>query len=104
MVMSILELIQTAEEKAEKMRQNANEQVKELLETTKINSEAEAKKMHLQAEKDLKALEIKFNEMINKEQINIDQKATTEDNLMVKDATKRFDAAIDFVLKKVLVK
>ncbi|MGD9605509.1 MAG: hypothetical protein AB7V00_05085 [Bacilli bacterium] len=102
--MSILELIQTAEQRAEAIRQSANEQVKTLLETTKMKSEEEAKQLHLQAELDLKALENKFEMQIQKEKVVVEEKAIIEDELMIKKAKQQFNVATDFILKKVVIK
>ncbi len=102
--MSILELISAAEQKAEAMRQNANEQVKSLLETTRNESEEEAKALHIEAEKEIKDLEAKFDNEIQKKQLEVEKKAIAEDEVMIKAAKKQYPEAIDFILKKVVVK
>ena len=102
--MSIFDMIQTAEQKAETVRQLANEQVKTLLETTRIKSEEEAQELHKQAEKQLLELEASFAKEIKEKQMAIDNKALHEDELRVKNARKQYDIAIDFILKKVIIK
>ena len=102
--MSILELIQAAEQKAEAKRLAANEQVKNDLETTRIKSEEEAKTMHSQALASLKKLEAKFEQEIATKTKAIDQEALVQDDAMIKKAKKQFKAATDYVLKRVIVK
>ncbi|HBP26286.1 MAG TPA: hypothetical protein DD618_04970 [Acholeplasmatales bacterium] len=100
--MSILNLIQAAEEKADKKRLEANEQVKALLEETQLKSESEAKAMLAKAQQEAQALEEKTKGEIFEKGEELFRQAEARDQEMLQKAEKQTPKAIDFILKKVM--
>ncbi len=100
--MSILDLIQAAEEKADKKRLEANEQVKSLLEETQSRSESEAIAVLAKAQEEAKALEEKTRGEIVQKGKEWFRLAEAQDLEMLQKAEKQVPKTIDFILKKVM--
>ena len=100
--MSILDLIQAAEEKADKKRLEANEQVKSLLEETQLRSESEAMAILGKAQEEAKALEEKTRGEIFEKGEELFRQAEAQDQEMLQKAEKQAPKTIDFILKKVM--
>jgi len=100
--MSILDLIQAAEEKADKKRLEANEQVKTLLEETQSRSESEAMAILGKAQEEANALEEKTRGEIVQKGEELFHQAEVQDQEMLQKAEKQAPKTIDFILKKVM--
>jgi len=100
--MSILDLIQAAEEKAEKKRLEANEQVKSLLEETQSRSESEAVAILAKGQTEAKALEEKTRGDIIEKGEELFRLAEAKDQEMLQKAEKQTQKTIDFIFKKVM--
>lgn len=99
--MPILDSIQAAETKAEKMRSDAHQAASELLEETKFQAEAEAKRIledaHQKVNQETKATENKIVEITAEI-----KKQNDLDNLELEEkARKRSEEAINFIIKQV---
>jgi vacuolar-type H+-ATPase subunit H len=97
-----LDLIQAAEEKAEKKRLEANEQVKTLMEETQSRSESEAMAILDKAKEEAIALEEKTRGEIVQKGEELFQIAEAKDLEMLQKAEKQAPKTIDFILKKVM--
>ena len=100
--MSILDLIQAAEEKAEKKRLEANEQVKTLMEETQSRSESEAMAILDKAKEEAIALEEKTRGEIVQKGEELFRLAEAQDLEMLQKAETQTPKTIDFILKKVM--
>lgn len=100
--MPILNSILEAEQKADKIRQEAEEQVRILLEKTKAQSEKAAQNMLSEfAKKEI------LDEQVTKQTVADLEKATIArndalDQSIAKQAKERSDVAIEMIVKKVL--
>lgn len=100
--MPILSSIKESEEKAERMRREADEKVRVLLEETKTKSENQAQKMLADyAQKEI-SLQAETEKSILSLEKDVFARADTEDQIIAKKANDRMDTAVDQILKKVL--
>jgi putative sterol carrier protein len=100
--MSILDSIKNAEQSAEQLRSEANNNVKSLLEQTKIDATQKAELL-LQKGKELENLIIKQTEVniANKEsELNLAYELA--DQKVASHAEKKMDEVAAFILKKVI--
>ncbi|HHX79623.1 MAG TPA: hypothetical protein GX692_00960 [Acholeplasmataceae bacterium] len=99
--MSIFESIQTAEKKAEEIRAQATEEVNELLDKTRLESEEKVKLLYAEAS----SKEAKINEEIKQKVLEkakeIDALYQKADDELKSQADSRMNQAVEFILGKV---
>lgn len=99
--MSIFESIQTAEKKAEEIRAQATEEVNDLLDKTRLESEEKVKLLYAEAS----SKEAKINEEIKQKVLEkakeIDALYQKADDELKSQADSRMNQAVEFILGKV---
>lgn len=100
--MPILDSIQVAEEKAEKLKAEASEKVKSLLDQTKIDSEAKVKALFEAASLDEKKQEEKTIKLIEQKEKEVAAEYENQDQKVLEHAKTRMEKAVGYIIKKVL--
>lgn len=100
--MSIFESIQKAEKKAEQLRSEATEKVKLLLEEARIEAEQKAQGIYTRSLLEEKSIQEKTATAIGEKEKQISALYQQNDELLSKKANKNCEAAIAFIIGKVM--
>jgi V/A-type H+-transporting ATPase subunit G/H len=101
--MSILELIQEAEAKGEKLKLEATEKVTKMLEDAQREGETEGKKIVEEAEVEAKQIALDTENQIKMMQEKILKENEEKDQTLAEKVNSRFDEAVNFIVGKVLM-
>jgi vacuolar-type H+-ATPase subunit H len=99
--MSIFESIQVAENKAEKIRLQATDEVNELLEKTRIDSEEKARLLYAEASSEEQRINEAINRKILEKANEIDALYQKADDEFEAQVNIRMKKAVDFIIGKV---
>lgn len=100
--MTILESIKDAEAKAEKLRQEATENVEKLLEETKQRCTELTTKLYQEAESKVKALSEETDQKIIDLEKEIYKSYDKNDQEIIAQAQVKKQRAVDFILERII--
>ena len=99
--MPIMESILEAEAKAEKLRQKATDQVKIIMKETKKKGDLAVQELYEKAKEAEQEIQTATNRLIQDEGDRIEKENQRQNEQIAKQAGKKMDQAVDFLLEKV---
>ena len=100
--MSILKLIQEAEDLAEKLKDEAKKEIAALLEKTKEDTSNEVEKLFNDFTLEQKSIDQEYNDLINKNEKEIIEGYLSNDLLDEEKAKTNSSKTVDFIMGKVI--
>lgn len=100
--MSILKLIQEAEDLAEKLKDEAKKEIAALLEKTKEDTSNEVEKLFNDFTLEQKSIDQEYNDLINKKEKEIIEGYLSNDLLDEEKAKTNSSKTVDFIMGKVI--
>lgn len=100
--MSILKLIQEAEDLAEKLKDEAKKEIAALLEKTKEDTSNEVEKLFNDFTLEQKSIDQEYNDLINKKEKEIVEGYLRNDLLDEEKAKTNSSKTVDFIMGKVI--
>lgn len=99
--MPIMESILEAEAKAEKLRQKATDQVKIILDENKKKGDLAVQELYEKAKEAEQEIQTATDRLIRDEGDRIEKENQRQNEQIAKQAGKKMDQAVDFLLEKV---